>query len=78
MRALLEAPVERAQGAVEVAISARGRLFLDRLLLVAIIVGLVGFAIWLPMHWETTRGGSVTPEKVRQWANERSRVKDND
>jgi hypothetical protein len=74
MRALLAAPVERAQGPVEVAM----RLFLDRLLLVAIIVGLVGFAIWLPMHWETTRGGSVTPEKVRQWANERSRVKDND
>jgi hypothetical protein len=54
------------------------KLFLDRLLLVCIIVGLLGFAVWFPMHWETTRGGSVTPEAVKQWALERSRVKPHD
>jgi hypothetical protein len=74
MRALLAAPVEYPDGAVEVAM----RLWLDRLLLACIIIGLAAFAVWLPTHWETTRGGSVTPEKVRQWANERSRVKDHD
>jgi H+/Cl- antiporter ClcA len=74
MRPLLAAPVEYHDGAVEVAM----RLWLDRLLLVCIIVGLVAFSIWLPTHWETTRGGSVTPEAVKRWANERSRVKDHD
>jgi hypothetical protein len=48
------------------------KLFLDRLLLITLIVGLISFSIWFPMHWKPTGGGGITPEKVRQWAAERA------
>jgi hypothetical protein len=35
------------------------RLFLDRLLLIAVIVGLVSFVVWFITHAEVTRGSSV-------------------